>query len=153
MENLEQIEQEKTLPPQPSPKRKYLLIGVVAAITIVILFVGVSLLRNLDSEDIVYQQQLTQRTSQEICTVATDCVLVQDEYCGGTFAVNQAFEDEWKKDNAQQAKISEEEHQTCKPTTPESSNIDNFITSCEQSRCIARFVDPINTSDWQTYRN
>jgi len=47
MENFketEQIEQEETLPPQPSPKKKYLLIGVITAITVLVGGIGIFVL-------------------------------------------------------------------------------------------------------------
>ena len=44
MENLEEIEQKETLPPQSSPKKKYLLIGVITALVVLIGGTGIFVL-------------------------------------------------------------------------------------------------------------
>ena len=44
MDNLEQIEQKETLPPQPSPKKKYLLIGIITALVVLIGSAGILVL-------------------------------------------------------------------------------------------------------------
>jgi len=44
MNNLEEIEQEETLPPRPSPKRKYLLVGVITALAVLIGGAGIFVL-------------------------------------------------------------------------------------------------------------
>ncbi|MCH7605343.1 hypothetical protein IID24_05140 [Patescibacteria group bacterium] len=55
MENLEeseQIEKEENLPPQPSPKRKYLLIGIITTLVVLIGGVGILLLQGMTTPSV-----------------------------------------------------------------------------------------------------
>ena len=88
MDNLEEIEQEETLPPQLSPKRKYLFIGII---TIIIVGVGILLL-------LMQKGALPQAPN-----VTSPNIIVQDEtadwqtYRNETFGYEVKYPSDWSE--------------------------------------------------------
>ncbi len=73
------------------------------------------------------------------CGVQANCVLVQTEWCRLVFAINKDVENEWKEEDGRRTEAKRQNRQTCKVTTREYLDINNFTVSCEQSRCFAKF--------------
>lgn len=104
-------------------------------------------------------QTLTQIAEEKLytCTSDTECVLVQDGWCGTIVAIRKDKKSEWEKEDKDHTEKARQNRQTCKPTSQEYLEIENFQAVCEQSRCKAKFIgespQDLDTSIWQTYRN
>lgn len=68
------------------------------------------------------------------CSNDSDCILAQDGYCGIVISINKNYQNEWVKQDELDTKKAISQKQTCKVSTPESHNINNYISSCDTRR-------------------
>lgn len=124
------------------PTKAKILIGIF--VVVILLSGSIFFVLRDDIDNMLYQfgsWQLQRGEAQLYgCSTDTDCVLVQDGWCRTVIAINKDRETKWKKENARQTEIAEQNRQTCKPTLQEYTDINNFQASCQQSRCKAIFI-------------
>lgn len=76
------------------------------------------------------------------CDVDDDCMLVQDSYCKGILAINKKQEALWKIQDIISTKGARINQQTCKVSTKETSNSNNYSATCMNSKCKALYNPP-----------
>jgi len=164
MEDLEQIEQQEILPPQPSPKKKYVLIGVVAALIVLVAgslaFIYLDKSSGTDPAVSAQCNQLEQKIATLIeqvnyCEVDSDCVVSTEiTYgCGCSSLVHKDSDLSGLK-----AKVSEWKD-SCSDLNLLCSACDSTVypVSCKQNKCVFVY-DTSNsstdsTANWQIYKN
>src|SRR3990172_6127172 len=65
-----------------------------------------------------------------ICTIDSDCVLVQDALCRIVSAVNTDSLDAWDAMNQENLKLAEDQPFRCPEFEPEYTDISNFTVRC-----------------------
>ena len=86
------------------------------------------------------------------CSNDSDCILVKNGYCGTVISINRNYQGAWVIEDKINTKIAKYNKQTCKVSSTESHNINNFTALCinRMSKCAARITSPMPSANEST---
>lgn len=120
-------------------KKIFTILGIISAV-----IVSLYLLAKPDFENLLYKyfyNRSQQTPKEQGCKNGSDCIVVQDAWCKTVLSINKAYKEKWLEQNLKDAQKAKENRQTCKPTTEEYTNTNNFSAECREGICFAQYKD------------